>query len=121
VSSVVPGSSAAAAAAAAAAAHPTDGPLALSRSLLTPDSAAAAAFQWFDHWWSDARCDPKFTRHGWDESGSTAVISMVAGHQLVVANAGGWLWPPVRSDSLTHALCVGFRQRLDVCIRQPAH
>lgn len=65
----------------------------MTRGLLTPRSALAASFQWFDKWWADARCDPSLTKHGWDDSGSTAVISMVSGQQLVVANAGaqGWM------------------------------
>jgi hypothetical protein len=65
------------------------GPAALTRELLTPRSALAASFQWFDRWWADARCNPDLTQHGWDESGSTAVVGMITGNQLVVANAGG--------------------------------
>jgi hypothetical protein len=61
----------------------------LTRELLTPSSALAASFPLFDRWWADARCNPDFTQHGWDESGSTAVIGMVSEDQLVVANAGG--------------------------------
>lgn len=61
----------------------------MTRELLTPRSALAASFQWFDRWWADARCNPDLTKHGWDDSGSTAVVGMVSGHQLVVANAGG--------------------------------
>lgn len=60
----------------------------LTRELLTPRSALAASFHWFDRWWQDARCDPNVTQYGWDESGSTAVVGMVSGQQLVIANAG---------------------------------
>lgn len=55
---------------------------------MTPRSAMETVFTQFDHWWDNARCDPKLTQHGWDDSGSTAVISMVSGQQLVVANTG---------------------------------
>lgn len=58
------------------------------RGLLAPTTALAASFYWFDRWWADARCDPTFTQHGWDDSGSTAVVGMVYGQDLVVANAG---------------------------------
>jgi hypothetical protein len=59
-----------------------------SRGLLNPCSALAASFQWFDRWWADARCDPRLTEHGWDDSGSTAVVGLVSGQHLIVANAG---------------------------------
>lgn len=52
------------------------------------EAALALAFPAFDRWWADARCDPALTRHGWDESGSTAVVALLAGDRLVVANAG---------------------------------
>jgi hypothetical protein len=65
-----------------------------SRGLLNPCSALAASFQWFDRWWADARCDPSLTEHGWDDSGSTAVVGLVSGQHLIVANAGeqGAVW-----------------------------
>ena len=55
-------------------------------------------FKQFDHWWADARCDPRFTQHGWDDSGSTAVVGMVSGQQLVVANAGGPVTHPAQAE-----------------------
>eukprot|EP00878_Enallax_costatus_P014260 GHUV01014915.1.p1 GENE.GHUV01014915.1~~GHUV01014915.1.p1 ORF type:complete len:446 (+),score=95.45 GHUV01014915.1:306-1643(+) len=64
------------------------GPVFPQRGLLAPTTALAASFHWFDRWWADARCDPTFTEHGWDDSGSTAVVGMVYGQDLVVANAG---------------------------------
>lgn len=64
------------------------GPRFPQRGLLAPATALAASFHWFDRWWADARCDPSFTQHGWDDSGSTAVVGMVCGQELVVANAG---------------------------------
>jgi hypothetical protein len=51
-------------------------------------NALLATFKGFDSWWNDARCDPSFTEHGWDESGSTAVVGLVSGGHLFVANAG---------------------------------
>lgn len=65
------------------------GPRVPQRNLLSPKTAVAASFHWFDRWWADARCDPAFTEHGWDDSGSTAVVGMVFDQQLVVGNAGG--------------------------------
>eukprot|EP00879_Flechtneria_rotunda_P031399 GHRR01034299.1.p1 GENE.GHRR01034299.1~~GHRR01034299.1.p1 ORF type:complete len:295 (+),score=119.68 GHRR01034299.1:289-1173(+) len=55
---------------------------------VAPSAALAAAFQRFDRWWADARCDPSITEHGWDDSGCTAVVGLVSGQHLVVANAG---------------------------------
>lgn len=68
--------------------HHVGGPRFPQRGLLAPTTALAASFHWFDRWWADARCDPSFTEHGWDDSGSTAVVGMVYGQELVVANAG---------------------------------
>jgi hypothetical protein len=67
------------------------GPRVPNRGLLNPCSALAASFQWFDRWWADARCDPSLTEHGWDDSGSTAVVGLVSGQHLIVANAGAAL------------------------------
>jgi hypothetical protein len=67
---------------------PAAGPNIFNHQLLPPRSAFAAAFERFDRWWADARCDPAFTPHGWDDSGSTAVVALVSGQSLVVANAG---------------------------------
>ena len=58
------------------------------RDLLPPHLALEAGFTWFDRWWADARCDPDLTAHGWDDSGATAVVALVAGSNLIVANAG---------------------------------
>ncbi|KAF6260497.1 phosphatase 2C-like domain-containing protein [Scenedesmus sp. NREL 46B-D3] len=64
------------------------GPRVPSRGALNPCSALAGSFRWFDRWWADARCDPSLTEHGWDDSGSTAVVAMLSGRHLIVANAG---------------------------------
>ncbi|KAF6260470.1 phosphatase 2C-like domain-containing protein [Scenedesmus sp. NREL 46B-D3] len=69
-------------------AHPAGGPRVPSRGALNPCSALAGSFRWFDRWWADARCDPSLTEHGWDDSGSTAVVAMLSGRHLIVANAG---------------------------------
>jgi serine/threonine protein phosphatase PrpC len=52
------------------------------------EAALALAFPAFDRWWADARCDPQLTRHGWDDSGSTAVVALLAGDRLALANVG---------------------------------
>ncbi|KAF8069639.1 protein phosphatase 2C 8 [Scenedesmus sp. PABB004] len=96
---------------AAAAAPPrADGPRAVvpRRGVLAPTSALAASFHSFDRWWADARCDPALTEHGWDDSGSTAVVGLVSGQQLVVANAG---------DSIALLARGGRGQRLSVAHR----
>ena len=82
------------------------------RQLCLPSAAAAAAaaegalalaFPAFDRWWRDARCDPSLTRHGWDDSGSTAVVALLAGDRLVVANAGDSVALLVRPGGATTA------------------
>jgi hypothetical protein len=75
-----------------------------SRGLLNPCSALAASFQWFDRWWADARCDPSLTEHGWDDSGSTAVVGLVSGQHLIVANAGAALLWGLGSTACHYAL-----------------
>ncbi|KAI8462965.1 MAG: phosphatase 2C-like domain-containing protein [Monoraphidium minutum] len=50
--------------------------------------AVASSFLAFDRWWCDARCDPALTQHGWDESGATALVGLLAGNTLTVGNAG---------------------------------
>jgi serine/threonine protein phosphatase PrpC len=52
------------------------------------EAALALAFPAFDRWWADARCDPLLTRHGWDDSGSTAVVALLSGERLALANVG---------------------------------
>jgi len=47
-----------------------------------------AAFQRFDRWWKDAACDLAVSATGMDMSGSTAVVSVLQGDLLTVANAG---------------------------------
>jgi serine/threonine protein phosphatase PrpC len=47
-----------------------------------------AAFRWFDRWWGDAAYDPAVSANGLDNSGSTAVVSVLQGDLLTVANAG---------------------------------
>ncbi|KIY99425.1 hypothetical protein MNEG_8535 [Monoraphidium neglectum] len=59
-----------------------------SAALSAFEAAVAAAFLSFDRWWRDARCDPALTQHGWDESGATALVGLVAGDTLTVGNAG---------------------------------
>uniref|UniRef100_A0A383W5L0 PPM-type phosphatase domain-containing protein n=1 Tax=Tetradesmus obliquus TaxID=3088 RepID=A0A383W5L0_TETOB len=81
------------------------GPRVPGRGLLNPCSALAASFTWFDRWWADARCDPSLTEHGWDDSGSTAVVGLVSGQHLIVANAG---------DSIALLARGGSGQRLSV-------
>lgn len=51
-------------------------------------AAVSSSFLSFDRWWCDARCDPSYTEHGWDESGATALVGLVAGNMLTVGNAG---------------------------------
>jgi len=68
-------------------------------------NALLATFKGFDNWWNDARCDPSFTEHGWDESGATAVVGLVSGGHLFVANAG---------DSVALLCRSGACQRLSV-------
>jgi serine/threonine protein phosphatase PrpC len=47
------------------------------------------SFLSFDRWWADARCDPALSGGvGWDESGSTALVGLLAGSCLTVGNAG---------------------------------
>lgn len=87
--------------ASASAALAEGGPV-LCPSPLSPRAALPAAFRVFDRWWSDARCDPAFTQHGWDESGSTAVVGLVSGQTLVVANAGA---PCCASACIARELC----------------
>ncbi|KAI8464907.1 MAG: phosphatase 2C-like domain-containing protein [Monoraphidium minutum] len=52
------------------------------------EAAVESSFLAFDRWWRDARCDPALTETGWDESGATALVSLVAGDMLTVGNAG---------------------------------
>jgi hypothetical protein len=51
-------------------------------------AALASSFLGFDAWWREARCDPGVTETGWDESGSTALVGLLAGDTLTVGNAG---------------------------------
>jgi serine/threonine protein phosphatase PrpC len=52
--------------------------------------AMKSGFTSFDRWWRDAACDPAVCPRGMDTSGSTAVVSLVQGGLLTVANAGRW-------------------------------
>jgi serine/threonine protein phosphatase PrpC len=54
-----------------------------------------SALRSFDRWWSDAMHDPAISRHGHDDSGSTAALALAApapgppgGWRLAVANLG---------------------------------
>ena len=46
------------------------------------------AFRNFDRWWSHASCDGSLCATGMDTSGSTAVVSVLQGDLVTVANAG---------------------------------
>ncbi|GBF96516.1 serine threonine phosphatase 2C [Raphidocelis subcapitata] len=51
--------------------------------------ALSESFLSFDRWWADARCDPALSGGvGWDDSGSTALVGLLAGCCLTVGNAG---------------------------------
>lgn len=90
------------------------GPQVSSPAALQPPAALSASLQCFDRWWS--------REHGDDRSGSTAVMGMLAGNDLYVANTGnqgpqrcqrpsstGLCLPAVIVDRSTwhHCSCVG--------------
>ncbi|GBF99818.1 hypothetical protein Rsub_12571 [Raphidocelis subcapitata] len=55
-------------------------------------AALSSALRSFERWWSDAMHDPAISRHGHDDSGSTACLALIApaagGWRLALANLG---------------------------------
>ena len=56
-------------------------------------AALVGALRAFDRWWADAAHDPEISRHGHDDSGSTAALALIApapggGWRVAVANLG---------------------------------